>query len=592
MSRFPRVVPRLLGGRYALHEQLGAGAAAEVFRATDQHLSRSVAVKLLRPQFSASADCRTRFQQQAYQSSRLNHSHLVTVHDVGEQDERPYLVMEQLPGETVADLIREQRHLPLGDALRIVREACAGVGYAHSQGLVHGDLKPQNLLLDGDHKVRVSDFGMDLVADPGHRTTRSLIGRAAPYRAPEQLEDGTATARSDVFALGAILYELLMDRPPGGATTPALRQGSASPLGLGSLRADVPVSLARVLRQALARGPDARYDDATELGEALAGINDTDTVAARPQRPATPAPRPDASDLEARPVLRPLPRIGASVGGAGSGLWGTLVLAVLFLVLVVAFAGGGMAIARSITPALLTPAPAVLLPPDDPTAAIATSPAPQSSVTPAPTATSGAGDLVPQLVQLPRAQAEQWLQSLGLAYDIQEQFSEVVEEEAVISQHPVAMQPVTSDQVVQLVVSRGPRLRVMPDVIGVSTDEAAERLEKGRFEVSFHEAFSDTVIRGIVIAQEPAAGESLEAGTAVQVIVSQGSSPQTVPNVVGRDFRTAREILGRRGLGAKVIEQSDGAVPPGQVIAQIPAGGLEVPKGTIVTLAVQAPVPR
>ena len=205
---------RLLADRYELAERIGAGRITETFRATDRTEQRTVAVKLLRHPLAASETARTRFRQQAERAARLAHDYVIPIYDVGEEQGRPYLVEEYLPGESLAAHIERAAPLPLDEALNLTHDIATGVGHAHSRGLIHGDLRPSDILFTADHQPKVGDFGLAVVAAGEQSRPDAAGARPSAYLAPEQLAGQPATAESDVYALGAILYALLTGRSP------------------------------------------------------------------------------------------------------------------------------------------------------------------------------------------------------------------------------------------------------------------------------------------------------------------------------------------------------------------------------------------
>jgi len=263
-------VPARELGRYRLEDLLGRGGMASVYRGVDEELGRPVAVKLLAEHFAGDNEIRRRFLREARIAGALNHPNIVSVYDIGERDGCPFIVMELVEGESLADLLARDGPLEPGRAVELALQACAGLEHAHRAGLVHRDVKPANLLIRRDGTLKVADFGIARVAAAATTLTQAgaILGTAS-YLAPEQAEGGEVTARADVYALGAVLYELLAGRPPFVAE-------SIQELVLGQQRAqieplvDVAPGLEGVVLWALARDPAARPDSAAELGRELA----------------------------------------------------------------------------------------------------------------------------------------------------------------------------------------------------------------------------------------------------------------------------------------------------------------------------------
>jgi serine/threonine protein kinase len=246
---------RLAGDRYQLEHRLGHGGMATVYRARDLKLDRQVAIKLLADNFAGDDEVRKRFSREARLAARLDHPNVVQVFDVGEDDDRPYIVMEHVEGGTLADRLgRRRRSLDRAEGLRLLGQLCEGLGHAHSKKLVHRDIKPQNLLLrDSDDCLKITDFGIARAAEETTRLTRPgrVIGTDR-YMAPEQLADGKITPATDVYACGVVADELLpQSRCP---------------------------ELSEIIGRCLREDPGERFSDASALGEALASVEGNGAV--------------------------------------------------------------------------------------------------------------------------------------------------------------------------------------------------------------------------------------------------------------------------------------------------------------------------
>ena len=274
---------RLLGGRYRLGPLLGRGGMAEVYEGHDERLDRAVAVKVLRPEMAADTGVRVRFEAEARSAARLSHPNVVAVFDTGEDEGTPYLVMERLPGETLADRMAAG---PVDQAWlrRVASDVLGALGAAHAAGLVHRDVKPGNILLAADGCAKVADFGIAKSLElAGDLTGTGLLVGTPAYLAPERLDGRPATERSDLYALGVVLYEALAGTKPFVADTPvAMAQAvlHSVPPGLAEVRPDVDPDLAAAVERSMARDPSARPASAREMARLLAGDGPVgDTVA-------------------------------------------------------------------------------------------------------------------------------------------------------------------------------------------------------------------------------------------------------------------------------------------------------------------------
>ncbi|HKQ63776.1 MAG TPA: serine/threonine-protein kinase, partial [Methylomirabilota bacterium] len=264
----------LLCGRYELLSELGRGTSGVVYKAHDPKLDRLVAIKILRPELvsldEAGVGLKERFHHEAVAAGRLTHPAIVAVHDVGESEGRPFMVMEYIEGGTLADLLLGGRPLPLTDAVGIVLQVCAALDYAHRHGVVHRDIKPRNILV-GPGVTKVTDFGTARIVGASHTQTGTMLGTPA-YMSPEMVRGLRTDPRSDLFSLGVVLYEALTGVNPFNAADLAAVLYRIVNIDAPSVRhhnAELPPALDRVVRRALVKEPKARYATATDFANAL-----------------------------------------------------------------------------------------------------------------------------------------------------------------------------------------------------------------------------------------------------------------------------------------------------------------------------------
>jgi eukaryotic-like serine/threonine-protein kinase len=278
-------VQAIAGGRYAVERTLGTGGMAVVYLARDEELGRQVAIKVLDGRFTGDGEFRERFVREARMAARLAHPNIVSIYDAGEEDGRPFIVMECVDGSTLGEEVARRKRLPPHEVVDLGLQACGGLAHAHDSGLVHRDVKPQNLLLREDGVLKVADFGIARSADATQLTQVGTVLGTVQYLSPEQAAGEQVTAAADLYSLGAVLYELLTGQPPRSFESLAqLGAGHGEPIApVHELAPEVPAPLEDVVMRCLAKNPDYRPKSAAALAHELA--------AASPEPPTQPLPR-------------------------------------------------------------------------------------------------------------------------------------------------------------------------------------------------------------------------------------------------------------------------------------------------------------
>ncbi|MFN8383719.1 MAG: protein kinase [Anaerolineales bacterium] len=302
----------LLNDRYQLLEKLGSGGMADVYRSRDLMLDRYVAIKVLRKDFSNNPEFQNQFKLEARAAANLSHPNIVTVHDFGFADNLLYIVMEYIPGKDLKQLIRDKGRFSVQDGIPLLVQACAGIGYAHRAGLVHCDVKPHNMLVSNDGRLKVTDFGIARALASIATTERTDVVWGSPlYFAPEQAAGEPPSPASDVYSLGVVMYELLSGTPPFTASTAdelARLHISARPIPIREYIPDIPIALEEIITKVLSKEPAARYRTADQLGRVLLKFG------------TQPDPLPQqlaAKEPPSQPVITLKPEVAERLAGKG-----------------------------------------------------------------------------------------------------------------------------------------------------------------------------------------------------------------------------------------------------------------------------------
>lgn len=552
------LIGRHLDGRYQVESRIASGGMATVYVARDTRLDRTVAVKVMHPNLADDETFVARFIREARSAARLSHPNVVAVYDQGDDDSTVYLAMEHVRGRTLRDVLLERGRLAPREALEVAERLLSALAAAHHAGMVHRDIKPENVLISDEGRVKVADFGLArAVAASGQtRSTGVLIGTVA-YLSPEQVQRGAADARSDVYAAGIVLYEMLVGEVPFRAETPIA-------VAYQHVHADVPRPSARLpqlpgpvddlVRHATCRAAEDRPADAAEL---LAEV-----VRARRELPDEPP------DGFAVPALLPA---ADDPGGAGDT---TLVLG----------RGDG---ARTTVTGVGAPETAPRRNLRGPVALLVVLLLAAGAAVAGWWYGEGRWTHLPQLAHLHEAAAVAKARQLGFTVREQKSYDETVPRGDVVATRPPGGERVLRESTVTLVVSRGPERHPVPKLAGLTTGAARTRLAGRELAVGDVERkYSTEVDKGHVIASHPEAGKRLKPDARVDLVVSKGEPPVPVPDLRGQTADEARSRLDDAGLAYEERGGYSKTVPEGQVVRQHPSAGEEATRGTTVTVVV------
>ncbi|MFI6946003.1 Stk1 family PASTA domain-containing Ser/Thr kinase [Streptomyces sp. NPDC050422] len=560
------LVGQLLDGRYRVDARIAVGGMATVYRAMDTRLDRVLALKVMHPALATDASFVERFIREAKSVARLAHPNVVAVFDQGAQEQYVYLAMEYVAGCTLRDVLRERGALQPRAALDILEPVLAALGAAHRAGFVHRDMKPENVLIGDDGRVKVADFGLVRAVGSVTNTTGTILGTVS-YLAPEQIEHGTADTRADVYACGVVLYEMLTGAKPHTGDSPAqviyqhLNEDVPAP---SAVVPGLAAELDALVASATARDPEVRPFDAVALlaesRRARSCLTDAQLDAVPPQAlaevreaaedrtsviPRVLPPGQGTAHHTSRLEMPPQPparRAGPVRRRPPRGV----IVAVLAVLLVLGVGGGVWYI------------------------------------------NSGQFTRVPSLLGQSEAAAKGRLSDTGLELKgVRRAYSDTVDRGKVISSDPKSGARIRGNDSVSLVVSRGPEIVTVPDVQGVELSEARRQLEKrGLVPGMVTKEFSDDVSAGEVVRTDPEAGAERHPDSAVAIVVSKGS-PVDVPDVTGLSVDDATAELEDAGLKAVVAPgRVNSPEDEGDVARQSVPEGTEAAEGDSITLTV------
>jgi serine/threonine-protein kinase len=541
--------PTVLGGRYELAELIGQGGMAEVYRGRDQRLGRNVAVKVLRSDLARDPSFERRFEREAQAAAGMQHPNVVAVFDTGVDEiagnPAPYIVMEFVDGTTLKELLSTGRRLLPQRALEITSGVLAALEYSHQRGVVHRDIKPANVMLTRGGEVKVMDFGIARAIDDAQATMTqaSTVMGTAQYLSPEQGRGETADARSDVYGTGCLLYELLTGRPPfrGDTTESVIYQHvRENPMPPSQVDTEVPRAVDAIVLKALAKNPENRYQSAADMR--------ADVLRAIDGEPVRATPLMDETAVIGTTTALPMTTEDEEPAGKR---WGYIALAGA---VIAALLIGGFFLLR-------------------------------------PLFNSTTTVRVPDIVglEVPAATAE--LEGDGLTLGAETERASDRPEGEIIEQSPAFGEEVAEGSSIDYVISTGPEAATVPDLVGLSLDQAVAELEKANLRRGSTEERASSRPEGQVISSDPAAGENIEAGDTVDLVVSNGR--QEVPDVRGETEADARQTLTEAGFDVQVTRtETDVDDVVGRVVAQSPTGGSTVPRGATVVLSVAEAAPE
>lgn len=547
---------KLLGNRYEIIEKIGNGGMATVYKAKDKVLKRYVAVKILRDEFTTDEEFIRRFEVEAQSAARLTHANIVSIFDVGVDGNLYYIVMELIQGKTLKEIIiKEKGPLPWKWSINVAIQIASALEVAHRNNIIHRDIKPHNIIITEDGVAKVTDFGIAKAVSNSTITAFGTTIGSVHYFSPEHAKGGFTDAKSDIYSLGVVMYEMVTGSVPFDADTPvsvALKHMQEMPEEPIEINPNVPVSVNKIIMKALQKEANLRYQTATEMLEDLKESlknPDGDFVeeleydpTAKTQVINTAAYKNEVKNDKKENKLKSFIKNHKKL----STVIGVILLFILSL---------------SITMFVLN----ITNPPEV---------------------------SMPKVVGLSKEEAQKQIEEAKLKFEVEkEEYNKDVPEGYVISQDPAYMErfnKVKQGSTVKVVISKGQEKTKIPKVIGMKQDEAVKALEDAKLKVEIVEEFSKKVEEGYVISQETDAETEAFAGDTVKIHVSSGVEKATVVDVVGKSESEAKKLLEDLGFVVVTTSSEDSSKSTGVVLKQSIDSGKSVEKGTSITITVNS----
>jgi eukaryotic-like serine/threonine-protein kinase len=546
------LIDTLFHGRYKILRKLGAGGMANVYLAEDQELGRRVAIKILNERHANDDQFVERFRREAKNAAGLSHPNIVSIYDRGEAEGTYYISMEYLDGRSLKELISTRGPAPINVAVDYARQILAALRVAHRQGLVHRDIKPHNVLVDGEGRIKVTDFGIAR-AGPSQMTEEGSIIGTAQYLSPEQAQGAPVTPASDLYSVGIVLYELLTGTVPFVGETPvelAMKHLSKVPEPPSHIRPEVPRDLDFVVMRALAKAPAERYQSADEMDADLARVARGVAVSPETEEAATAIiARPITAATVVKPPVAPRPPVYYDYEEPPERrrpVWPWLLA--LGLVVLAGFAGW---LAYDQIRKQLNASKQIT---------------------------------VDRYIGERESVARDQILAAGLDVHITRRPSTAEQPTFVYDQQPSSGNKITKGNTVTIFVSTGIAKVQVPDVRTKDSTDAAATLAGIGLKPDVHQVYSAKDV-GTVVAQAPRPGTKVAKGSKVRINVSQGPAPVDVPQVVNLPFAQASSELQAKGFKVERVDQ-DSNQPADTVLAQDPRGGATAPMGSTITLTV------
>ncbi len=544
------LIGQIIDSRYEIVEKLGGGGMALVYKGLDLLLSRTVTIKILREQLASDVDVVRRFQKEAQAVAKLSHPNIVSIYDVGQENDLYYLVMEYIDGKNLKEVILEKGRLEAGEAINYALQICDALQHAHDNNVIHRDIKPQNILITNKGRLKVTDFGIaQAVTNATMTYSGSGIIGTVQYISPEQARGEISTIHTDLYSAGIVLYEMLTGKLPFEGDTAigiAMKHIQEDYPPISTIISDFSPELEQIIEKSLRKDPEKRFTSAFELKYALGGVN---TELSGKLSDTQVLPRVNKKGTAKRKnSLKKSPRKLKPAG-------------MIFLALIII--GLPLLVYSGIQKYLTV-----------------------SEV------------IVPEVTGLPLAEAEINLFKLGLKWEEgKKRYDANIPANHVLSQSPKADEKIKKTRVITLDISLGQELAKIPDLIGLQERQARVDLVNSGFVAAEQviKRHDSGILEGYIIDQHPKPNYDAVLGTEVQLIVSLGPEPSyiTMPNLLGKNLQEAKKILAEENLlSGDVSHKVSYEYFSGQVIAQgIPAGEVVLQKTSVDLILSLGPGP-
>ena len=556
------LVGRVIGNRYEIIEKIGEGGMATVYKARCNILKRYVAVKVLRDEFTTDEEFIKRFNTEAQAAASLTHPNIVSIYDVGHEENIYYIVMELVQGKTLKEIINEDGALPWKWALNVSIQVASALEMAHKNNIVHRDIKPHNIIITEDGIAKVTDFGIAKAVSNSTITAFGTTIGSVHYFSPEHARGGYTDAKSDLYSLGVVMYEMLTGRVPFDADTPvsiALKHMQEKPIEPIKLNPTIPYAVNKIIMKAMEKDPNERYQSATEMLKDLSMalknpegdfVEQKDFTNQYTQRIPTLGEQDYTKNNKIDDDEEEQEEPEKKMSKKKKVIIITAIVLGIILIPIIGFFG---------------------------TKAIMDWGVPKDVE-------------LPNLVGKTLEEANAEIEGTDIKLEQTEEFNADVEEGKIISQDPPYVEGYTvkENSTINIVISKGTEKAIVENVKGKTYEEAAQILDNANLKVERVDQTSQTVEAGIVIDQDPEEDEEINAGDTVTLYVSSGTGIKQVEveNLVGKTEEEATSILTKAGLKVNVGYKEDSSKATEIVLSQDPAAGETVDEGTTVTIVV------